>query len=118
MVALEGEAESGTVSEENRKSTTVMFSCDENSFGCASQTEKPKKDEVIEVFHVASHQLDFLTCWFSFCNGKAAEGGGGGSTQQIHGWTWASKRTPLQKYGVKHSLKRWKTLLFKYVHLF
>lgn len=50
MVELEGEAESGLASEENSGSSKVLFSCDENAFECASKTERPKKDEVIEVF--------------------------------------------------------------------
>ncbi|XP_077171680.1 receptor expression-enhancing protein 1 isoform X2 [Paroedura picta] len=48
VVELEGEAESGVVSEENSESTKVMFSCDENSFECTSKTEQPKKAEIIE----------------------------------------------------------------------
>ncbi|XP_015262442.1 PREDICTED: receptor expression-enhancing protein 1 isoform X2 [Gekko japonicus] len=48
VVQLESEAESAVASEENSESTEVMFSCDENSFECASKTERPKKDEVIE----------------------------------------------------------------------
>nr|XP_056719454.1 receptor expression-enhancing protein 1 isoform X2 [Euleptes europaea] len=48
VVELEGEAESGVVAEESSEPAKVVFSCDENSFECASKTKRPKKDEIIE----------------------------------------------------------------------